>query len=112
MARNFTLRFVNSDLIFATVPNSVVHTGVQSAGCEKSTPQLSPSHLWKSTSPSVVCAVKLGAVSPNLKAIFLSVFLIREANCYSALPPKAMIIFTLGGHHFSRREYPVSRATR
>src|SRR5881296_596796 len=43
---------------------------------------------------------------------FILFFLMRETNCYSALPPKAMIIFTLGGHDFSRHEYPVSRATR
>ena len=39
----FTLRLSNSGLSFATVPSSVVHTGVKSFGCENSTPQLSPS---------------------------------------------------------------------
>src|SRR5512144_943477 len=74
-ARNFTFRLVNSLLILATAPSSVVQTGVKSAGCEKSTPQLSPSHWWKFTSPSVLCAVKLGAVSPNLNAMLLLVLM-------------------------------------
>src|SRR5438093_11007640 len=69
MAKNFTFRLLNSALILATAPSSVVQTGVKSAGCEKSTPHLSPSHWWKLTSPSVVCAVKSGAVSPSLSAI-------------------------------------------
>ena len=41
-ANTFTLRFANSSLSFAVAPSSVVHTGVKSAGCEKSTPQPSP----------------------------------------------------------------------
>src|SRR5215510_6439946 len=68
-AMTFTLRFSNSALIFATVPNSVVQTGVKSAGCENKTPQEFPSHWWKSMLPSVVVAVKFGARSPNRSAI-------------------------------------------
>ena len=41
----------------------MVQTGVKSFGCENSTAQLSPIHSWKSISPSVVCARKLGASS-------------------------------------------------
>ena len=43
-AMTLTLRLSNSPLSLATRPSSVVHTGVKSAGCEKSTPHLSPSH--------------------------------------------------------------------
>lgn len=39
-AATLTLRLVNSGMSLATAPNSVVHTGVKSAGCEKRTPQL------------------------------------------------------------------------
>ena len=38
----FTLRLSNSGLSLATVPSSVVQTGVKSFGCENSTAQLSP----------------------------------------------------------------------
>src|SRR5437763_12308474 len=64
-----TLRRSNSGLRRAASPSSVVQTGVKSFGCEKRTPQLSPSHSWKLIVPSVVSAVKSGAVSPNLIAI-------------------------------------------
>ena len=43
--------------------------GVKSFGCEKSTPQESPSHSWKLTGPSLVSAVKSGAMSPIVKLI-------------------------------------------
>ena len=46
-----------------------MQTGVKSRGCENSTAQLSPIHSWKLISPSVVCAVKSGAVSPMVKAM-------------------------------------------
>src|SRR4029079_17607210 len=59
----FTLRRSNSGLILAMYPSSVVQTGVKSFGCEKSTAHESPIHSWKRSSPSVVCAVKSGAVS-------------------------------------------------
>src|SRR5947209_17967301 len=65
----FTLRRSNSGLMRAHSPSSVVQTGVKSLGCENRTPQLSPSHSWKLIVPSVVSAVKSGAVSPNLIAI-------------------------------------------
>ena len=38
----FTLRVSNSGFSLATVPSSVVQTGVKSLGCENSTAQLSP----------------------------------------------------------------------
>ena len=44
-------------------PSSVVHTGVKSFGCEKSTAQELPIQSWKRILPSVVCASKSGAVS-------------------------------------------------
>src|SRR5262245_66270985 len=59
----FTLRLSNSAFMRAMVPSSVVHTGVKSLGWENSTAHLSPIHWWKSICPSVVCALKLGAVS-------------------------------------------------
>jgi len=70
-AMTLTFRFSNSALIFATVPNSVVHTGVKSAGCENKTPHELPSQPWKSIVPSVVVAEKLGERSPNRNAICL-----------------------------------------
>ena len=57
----FVLRLSNSGLRRATEPSSVVQTGVKSFGCENSTPQELPSHSWKRTGPSVVCASKSGA---------------------------------------------------
>ena len=38
IAQSFMLRFVNSPTYLATVPSSVVQTGVKSAGCEKRMP--------------------------------------------------------------------------
>src|SRR5579864_3829977 len=67
-----TPRRSNSGLIFAMYPSSVVQTGVKSFGCEKSTAHESPIQSWKSISPSVVCDVKSGAVSPIFSAIFSS----------------------------------------
>jgi hypothetical protein len=60
----FTLRLSNSGLSFAIVPSSVVQTGVKSFGCENRMAQLSPIQSWKSISPSVVWALKLGASEP------------------------------------------------
>jgi hypothetical protein len=57
-----TPRFSNSVRILAILPSSVVQTGVKSAGCEKRMVQLLPMNSWKSTSPIVVLALKLGAV--------------------------------------------------
>ena len=39
-AIHLTLRLVNSGISDATVPSSVVHTGVKSAGCENRMPHL------------------------------------------------------------------------
>ena len=47
----------------ATVPSSVVQTGVKSFGCEKRMAQPSPIHSWKRIAPAVVSAVKSGATS-------------------------------------------------
>ena len=65
----FTFRRSNSGLIFAMYPSSVVHTGVKSFGCEKSTAHESPIQSWKLISPSVVWALKSGAVSLMVKLI-------------------------------------------
>jgi anaerobic selenocysteine-containing dehydrogenase len=46
-------------------PSSVVHTGVKSAGWLKNTAHESFFHSWNEISPSVVIAVKSGAVSPR-----------------------------------------------
>src|SRR5262247_1963245 len=58
------LRRSNSGFILAMYPSSVVHTGVKSFGCEKSTTQDLPIHSWKRIGPSVVSASKSGATSP------------------------------------------------
>ena len=42
-----------------------MQTGVKSAGWEKRIAQLFPSHWWKSMSPCVVFALKLGASEPR-----------------------------------------------
>ena len=64
-AMTLQLRFSNSAFVFATKPSSVVHTGVKSFGWDMSTHHLSPIHSWKWIFPSVVSAVKSGAVSPS-----------------------------------------------
>src|SRR6185437_3520685 len=48
---------------------SVVQIGVKSFGCEKSTAHESPIQSWKLISPSVVSAVKFGAVSLSCNAM-------------------------------------------
>src|SRR5215471_9135988 len=68
---SFTFRRWNSGLSFATEPSSVVHIGVKSLGCEKSTAHESPIHSWNRIVPSVVCATKSGAVSPSCRPIVL-----------------------------------------
>lgn len=45
----------------------VVLTGVKSAGCENRIAHFPSNHLWKSMSPCVVFAWKLGASEPNRK---------------------------------------------
>src|ERR1700752_1660285 len=83
-AITLTFRFSNSALIFATVPSSVVQTGVKSAGCENKTPHELPSQLWKSIDPSVVIAVKFGDMSPNRNDIY-SFLLFKRLTKYSAV---------------------------
>src|SRR5579864_5434742 len=61
----FTLRFSNSPASLAVNPSSVVQTGVKSAGCENSTPQLSPSHSWNLMRPTLDSCSKSGAMSPR-----------------------------------------------
>ena len=46
-----------------------MQTGVKSFGCENSTAHESPTHSWKSISPSVVSAVKSGASEPIVSAM-------------------------------------------
>ena len=62
---SLAFRFVKSSRRFANSPNSVVQTGVKSAGWEKRMPHESPSYSWRLSEPSVVSAVKSGAVSPS-----------------------------------------------
>ena len=64
-----TLRLSNSGFSLATVPSSVVQTGVKSFGWEKRTAQLSPFQSWNETVPRVVSAVKSGAMSPRRRAM-------------------------------------------
>src|SRR5437870_13463495 len=78
MASTLTLRFLNSFVILAIAPSSVVQTGVKSLGCEKRMPQPPPSHSWKLTVPSVVSAVKFGASSPNRSAMTLSFLSVKS----------------------------------
>ena len=66
---SLVLRLSNSGLALENAPSSVVQTGVKSLGWEKRIPQLSPSHSWKLIVPSVVSAVKSGAVSPSRTAM-------------------------------------------
>ena len=57
-------RLLHSGWSLAVAPNSVVQTGVKSAGCEKSTHQESPMNSWKLIGPMLVSAVKSGTLSP------------------------------------------------
>ena len=66
---SLVLRLSNSGLALENAPSSVVQTGVKSFGWENRIPQLSPSHSWKLMVPSVVSAVKSGAVSPSRTAM-------------------------------------------
>lgn len=60
----FTPRSSKSGLSLATVPSSVVHTGVKSLGCEKRMAQSPCFQSWKLMVPCVVSVVKSGASSP------------------------------------------------
>src|ERR1035437_5810544 len=62
---SLALRLSNSALALAKAQCSVVHTGVKSFGWENRQPQLSRRHSWDLIVPSVVSAVKSGAVSPS-----------------------------------------------
>ena len=62
-------RLSNSGFSPAMQPSSVVQTGVKSFGWENSIAQPSPIHSWKRIGPSVVMAVKSGAVSPIFRVI-------------------------------------------
>ncbi len=75
-----TPRLSNSGLSLATVPSSVVQTGVKSLGCEKRTAQESPFHSRKLRVPSVVSAVKSGAVVAQLERHVLSFQSISSGN--------------------------------
>src|SRR3954471_8810946 len=61
----FTLRLSNSGLSFAIRPSSVVQIGVKSFGWENRTAHESPIQSWNPMVPSVVSAVKSGAVAPS-----------------------------------------------
>ena len=76
-AITLTLRLSNSALSLATRPSSVVQTGVKSAGCENSTPHLSPSHSWNLIFPSVESCSKSGAMLPMWRAMGFSLFQFR-----------------------------------
>jgi len=64
--RPMTLAFLarHSGSSFAVAPNSVVQTGVKSAGCENSTHHESPMNWWKLIGPRLVSASKSGTLSP------------------------------------------------
>src|SRR3954451_12728976 len=65
------LRLSNSGLSIAIRPSSVVQIGVKSLGCENRTAHESPIQSWNLILPSVVSAVKSGAVSPSLSVILV-----------------------------------------
>src|SRR3989475_4763164 len=67
--RTLVLRRSNSGLRRAMYPSSVVQTGVKSLGCENNIAHLLPIHSWKLILPSVVSAVKSGAVAPKRSGI-------------------------------------------
>src|SRR5271154_2982328 len=66
---SLVLRLSNSDLALENAPSSVVQTGVKSLGWENRIPHEPPSHSWKLIVPSVVSAVKSGAMSPKRTAM-------------------------------------------
>src|SRR5581483_4831955 len=86
---------------FAIVPSSVVHTGVKSFGCEKSTPHESPSQSWKRIRPCVVSASKSGAVSPILSVT-------RSPPPAVAIHIEAIVGSGGGCASFPLPEFPVS----
>src|SRR5919199_3507471 len=104
----FTFLRSNSGLIFAMYPSSVVHTGVKSFGCEKSTAHESPIQSWKWIFPSVVSASKSGAVSPICRLI-RSPFLLKVKRLYSLLRRVSMSTFTLVQPRVRRREWQLRR---
>src|SRR5215470_17914388 len=75
-------RLSNSDLSFATEPSSVVQTGVKSFGCENSIAHLSPIQSWNLIGPSVVSAVKSGAVAPSRSGIHPPHTCLEMNPCY------------------------------
>ena len=78
---SLVLRLSNSALALAKAPSSVVHTGVKSLGWENRIPHESPSHSWKLIVPSVVSAVKSGAISPKRTAMSPPAFVVRWPGC-------------------------------
>src|SRR5674476_1683807 len=66
-AITLVFRLSHSSLSWPTRPSSVVHTGVESAGWLKKTAQLLPFQSRNEISPSVVGAVKSGALSPRCR---------------------------------------------
>src|SRR4029078_4341380 len=69
-----TLRFSNSLLSLAEPLSSVVQTGVKSAGCENSTPHLSPRYSWNLILPSDDSCSKSGAMLPRCRPMGVSLF--------------------------------------
>ena len=68
-AATLTPRLSNSPCKSATDPSSVVHTGVKSPGCEKSTDHDPPMYSCHDSEPAVESAVKSGTTSPRRSAI-------------------------------------------
>src|SRR5690348_6801727 len=66
-AMRLTPRRANSAPSAAVRASSVVHTGVKSAGWDRSITQASPAHWWKEIRPSVESCRKSGAMSPSRK---------------------------------------------
>src|SRR5258708_36184926 len=92
----FTLRFSNSPASFAVKPSSVVQTGVKSAGCENSTPQLSPSQSWNLMRPTLDSCSKSGAISPRRRLILQLLDCIRTFRA-SIRPRRAAKVQHTGG---------------
>jgi hypothetical protein len=78
---NLQLSFSNSGCMEAKIMNSVVQTGVKSAGCEKKTTHLPLKSSGKLMGPWVVSALNDGAFSP----INGSLFSLHIGNALSAI---------------------------
>src|SRR3569832_12924 len=96
-AMTLTFRLSNCGFSFATVPSSVVQTGVKSLGWENSTAHLSPIHSWNLMVPSVDSCVKSGAMEPRVRLMGSPLSAkIDSASCYTGAAGAAPIYIQRG----------------